>query len=850
MIGPLLRLTFLRHLRRHPLQLATTLAGVALGVAVTVGVSLANVSAEKAFRLSVTGFAGSATHEIVGGPSGLDEAFYTGLRRSDQPWARRAAPVVEGWGRAPDGRGGGRRLHLFGVDPFADLALRDFSRSRGAARATAGTLLLAEAGAVALPEDLARELGLAAGDELPFEAAGRKARLRLRQLIPAESGGASLGLVLADIATAQEVLGRVGRLDRIDLRLEGDEATRIAAGLPPGASLRAKEGRAGTLDQMTAAFRLNLTALALLALLVGLFLIYNTMSFAVVERRPLFGRLRLLGVERRQIFLAVLLESLVIGALGTTLGLLLGVALAQGLLELVTRTINDLYFALEVHGVALDPWVLLRGALLGLGGSLLAALPAAREAMEAPPRAVLLRSDFERRAQVAQRRALVLSLLPAATAAACLAWPGDSVALAFAGLFGAVLAYSLWVPAATRLLALLAAPLLGLVAGNQGRMAARGVAASLSRTGVAAAALVVAIATTVGVDVMVRSFRSTLLNWLEVTVQADLYLAGGGGGNSRGLAQRPLPAGLPERLATLPGVASVSTTRRVEVASPLGPVTLNAVAMAPEAFRVYRFAAGEAATIWPAFAAGEGVIVSEPFAFRHHLGRGDLVELAADDGPLRLPVLGIHYDYASDRGVVLLARPAYERHFRDREVQALGLFLEPGARLAAVRAAAEKLVADEPGVTLVANAELRANAVAIFDRTFAITRVLRLMAVLVAFLGIVSALLALQLERGKEVATLRAIGLLPGELFAEVLLETGLLGAIAGLLALPLGSLLAALLVHVINKRSFGWSLELALPPAALMAALALAIGAALVSGLYPGWRMARESPARALREE
>jgi putative ABC transport system permease protein len=412
-----------------------------------------------------------------------------------------------------------------------------------------------------------------------------------------------------------------------------------------------------------------------------------------------------------------------------------------------------------------------------------------------------------------------------------------------------VLAYAAAVPAATRGLALVAAKPLGWLAGLLGRMAARGVAASLSRTGVAAAALVVAVSTTVGVDLMVRSFRATLQNWLEVTLQADLYLAGSSG-NARGLTNRPLPDGLAEKIAVLPGVSSVSTYRRVEVGSPRGPVQLHAVSLAPEAFRIFRFKDGDAGEIWPSFAAGQGVIVSEPFAFRLGLRRGDRVELAADDGPLALPILGIHYDYASDRGVVLLARSAYEKHFRDRAVMSLGVFLEKAADRAASRAAVERLLPAQDGFLLHSNADLRRISLAIFDRTFAITRVLRLLAMLVAFLGIVSALLALQLERAKEVATLRALGLTPRQLFGEVMLETGLLGAIAGLLALPLGALLAALLVQVINKRSFGWTLDLSFPPESLLAALALAVSAALLSGLYPAWKMSRTPPARALREE
>ena len=253
--------------------------------------------------------------------------------------------------------------------------------------------------------------------------------------------------------------------------------------------------------------------------------------------------------------------------------------------------------------------------------------------------------------------------------------------------------------------------------------------------------------------------------------------------------------------------------------------------------------------IFRRFRAGQGVLISEPYAYRYGLAAGDSLHLLTDAGPASFDILAVFYDYASDRGLVMIDRQLYDRHWRDDTVQSLGIFLEPGAELETTLDALEtRLPSGE--MTILPNRELRRASLEIFDRTFRITGVLRLLAVGVAFLGMLSALMALQLERTRELGVLRANGLTPAQVWALVTSQTGFLGLVAGVLALPLGWMLAALLVHVINKRSFGWSLLMETPGPILAQTLALAVVAALLAGLYPAARMAESSPAQALRSE
>jgi len=288
----------------------------------------------------------------------------------------------------------------------------------------------------------------------------------------------------------------------------------------------------------------------------------------------------------------------------------------------------------------------------------------------------------------------------------------------------------------------------------------------------------------------------------------------------------------------------------VEVASPLGQVRL-AVSDAAHARgeALYKVSEGDPAATWSRVREG-AVLVSEPFAFRHRLPpTGGAVILETDRGPARFEVAGIYYDYATEQGTVLMAREVYERHWDDRARSSVAAYAAPGHDPARVADAIRTALGGR-ALRVTENRALRREALRVFDRTFAVTDALRLLAVVVAVIGVWSALLALQLERTRELGTLVALGLLPRQLWGLTLLETGLVGLAAGLLSLPLGLALAAILVEVINVRSFGWTMALELPPAVLLQALALSVLAALLAAVYPVVRLQRMSVAAALRQE
>ena len=844
----ILRLAGLRHLSRHPLQLTFGIVGVALGVAAVFSIDLANESARRAFRISAQTVAGKATHRIVGGPSGLEESLYATLRL--RGGMRTIAPVVEGYARVPGHPG--LTLHILGVDPFAEAPFRNYTR--GTAAGADIPRLLTRPGAVLLLEETAKRMGISPGDPLPLRVGLEPAHATLSGFLRPGDDVTRQALettAVADIATAQELLGKVGRLSRIDLLVPGGAGEEVALSrvrgiLPPEAEILPAGARGNALEQMTRAFSLNLSALSLLALVVGTFLVYNTMIFSVLQRRQLVGTLRALGVTRGEVFALILSEAAVLGAAGTVLGLPLGYLLGKFLLGMVTRSIGDLYFALSVREVSVTAATLLKAVGLGTFGAVAASLGPAYEATSTPPRDVMRRSAIE----TGVRR-----ILPAISAtgaglillgAGVQFYPSRSIPLSFGGLFSIVAGYALLAPGATTLLVRGIQPVLAAAFGTQGKMAARSIPASISRTGVAAAALVVAVSTTVGIGIMVDSFRRTVSDWLEQSLRSDIYVSSAE--DRRGPERTPLPPDLIEGVSSAPGVHQVALVSRMTLESASGFTELFVMRIPRETFGAFRFREGDARTAWEAMRGG-AVMVSDPYAYRHGLRKGDTVRLRTDRGEREFPIAGVYYDYSSDQGLVGILGETYERFWDDRGVDSIGVRLLPGTPADATIGRIREIAGDRP-VLIRSNRSLREASLRVFDRTFAVTNVLRTLAMLIAFVGVLNALLAIQMERTREHAVLRAIGLTPRQAWGLVAGESAVIGLVAGVLAVPLGAAQALVLIRFINRRSFGWTMQTFVDPWILLQAVALALAASLLAGIYPATRLARSSPARALQEE
>ena len=846
-MSTILRRSSRRYWVRHPLQALLAVAGIAVGVAVTLAIDLANGSAEKAFRLSTAAVTGKATHQVVSGPGGLPEEIFPRivLEGTTAP----AAPVVEETVMLSSGVS--RSLRLLGLDPTAEAPFRtSFDGIGGGIDLGA---LATEPGAVLATRETARDLGLAVGDQLGLRIGGVERSVTLVGELPVPDRRRRLALqdvLVADLSTAQEVLGWKGRLSRIDLLLPRGAAGEAAEGrirrlLPESAEILTAAGRAETITGMTAAFQLNLRALSLLALVCGAFLVFNTCRFSVVQRRPLLGRLRALGVTGREVFGLVLREAAAFGLVGSLLGSALGVGLATILVRLVTRTINDLYFSVAVRHLDLRPGALLAAVAMGVAASLLASFFPAREAARASPRVTLSRSRLESSSRFRAPR-LALGGVGCFAVGALALVPERALALNFFGVLAVLLGFAALTPWTTLVfMALLQRPARRIF-GTLGSMAVRGVTASLSRTGVAIAALALAVAVTVGIGSMIDSFRRSVTDWLSYTLSADLYLSPARLSTDRHAA--PFGPSLLEDLGRLDGVSGWNTIRRAEIETDGASLRIAAMDLHPRAEAAYSLITTVGGEAWRQWRAEDAVFVSEPFAYRRGVAAGDVLRLPARTGDRQLVVAGVFRDYGSDQGMVMIRRSLYDGLWNDPGYDALSVYLEPGKDLREALRQAREMAAAYPGLVVRSNRQLRAYSLEIFDRTFLITGVLRLLAGGVAFLGVLGALAALQLERRRELGVLRATGLTPRQVWRLVVAQTGLMGLVAGLLSLPLGLTLAWIMVEIINRRSFGWTLDWTISPAILLEALALALAAAVLAGLFPARRMAATSPTRALR--
>jgi len=844
----------LADLRRRPATALATVLAMAAGVGVFVAIQLAGAAARSSFVSAVEAIAGRGTHEITR-PGGLPEERFAAIATADG--VESAQPIVEGWVRvlAVDGRPApveGRDLpplRLLGIDPFFVVPFLGPRSADPIVREDEFVSFLVDPGAALLPRTWASENGVVAGDRLRVGAAGRRSELRVLAVYELEVlGEAARDTALVDLASAQEVLGRLGTLDRVDLIVEDGAEAKVRSSLAPGERLERPERRGERVGKMTEAFRLNLLALGGLALLVGALLVYSAAQFNVVRRTGLFGQLRILGASRGAILFVALGEVMLLGLAGGIVGVAIGTALAQGLVRPVAETITNLYAFLRVETAPLRPLV----AAAAIGGSIVvaaaAALFPALDAARTPPRLVGIRSRGETRARAAIPRLCTIGGIAVVAGIVLMRVPTGRYVPGFLASFAFLVAgASLLPPIMAPTL-----PLLRAAGERTGRfalaLAAGAISRSLSRTGGAAAALGVALSMTIGVLVMVGSFEREVTRWIAGILTADLYVSDAN--DEIAHASSRLPEEAVARIRRAPGVRSVDTRRSLDLALGERTILFNGFDWADPArqIRTREFLEG-GDDVLDRLRAGE-VLVSQPLSERFGLHRGDLFEVEGPVGPRSFRIAGVVRDYSNDRGYALALADIFVRAFGDPGIRNLGLFLEDGIDPEDAARTLRRELAGEFLLQIRSNRELRSEVIRVFERTFAVTTILQVIATGMALAGIAVTLVGLYLERAREIATLRALGtpaIRIGHLFA---VESLLLALFPTLVALPLGAVLAWILIHVVNLRSFGWSFGYHWPWGAVLGTCALAAAAGLSATAVPLLLTRRQSLAAALREE
>jgi putative ABC transport system permease protein len=853
----LFRQFILRQLARERLRSVVTVFGIALGIAVIVAIRMTNASSVRGFAAAIETVSGKTSLEVVGvgAGTGFDET-----KLADLGWLRRygeMSPVVEGDALVRTAGGADESVRVLGIDILRDRSLRDYSLLRFSAdgrqpSASEFLTLLVDADAIVLTEKLAARHGLEVGSTFELTAGDRAGRFVVRGLL-ADEGPARVvdgNFALMDIAAAQLAFDRVGRVDRLDVRLgeavsiEAAEAE-IASALPEGLGVQRPGRRGRQVEKMLEAFQFNLAALSYIALLVGLFLIYNTVSTSVITRREEIGTLRALGVTRRRVLGLFLAEALALAAVGCGLGVLLGRALAFGAVKITSTTVNALYIATAAEPPPLGWEHVLLAFGLGLPLAALAAAAPALEASRVSPTAAMRGADRLESRYRLDRRFLVVPVLLFGLAWALAQVPPVNglpvwgYASAAAIVFGA----AFLVPAVLYLAARLGRGAASGVLRIEGKLAVANLSAAISRISISVAALAVSLAMMVAIAVMIGSFRETVVYWVGQTLRADLYLRPATRANVT--VDATISPEVERAVGAHPAVAAFERFRNFDV--PYGEGREGRESLVTVGAGDFRVLAEHGNFVFKEPSGGrellrgaidrDAVIVTESFAIKRGGAVGDTIELPTPRGRAAFRIVGVYYDYSTDRGMAVMDWATFEKYYGEQRPTSMSIFLKEGADAEAARREILAELGEQYRVFVYTNAALRGEVLRIFDSTFSITYALEAIAIFVAILGVASTLLTLILERRRELALLRLVGADKRQVRKMIVIEAALIGGVSQSVGLGVGVLLSLVLIYVINVQSFGWTIQFHVPWAFLGQSSLLIVLATALSGLYPAQR-------------
>ncbi|MDP2054118.1 MAG: FtsX-like permease family protein [Acidobacteriota bacterium] len=848
----------LRPLVGDKVRTATTILGVALGIAVVVAIQLTNDSSVRGFETALETVAGKTAVEIVG-TGGVNEDVLPSLG-----WLREygiVSPVVEGNAALSGGDASLRRrdleaVRVLGIDilrdmPFREYQLVDIGSSGEEQEVTSQKFLeiLTDERSVVISEKLAQRRGYTIGSEMPMMFGDRVGTYVVRGLLKDEGPARVLdgNFILMDIAAAQVAFDRLGRLDRLDVLLPAGadlpaSLAAISARMPDGLTAQRPSRRGEQVETMLAAFHANLTALSWIALVVGLFLVYNTVTISVVARRQEIGTLRALGLTRRKVLLLFLGEAAVLALAGIVIGLGLARLLADVAVGMTAATVSTIYIATASAPPDMNWGHVWLAALVGLPLSLMAAAVPALEASRVQPTAAMRGHDtLDMRLRL--RPVMVIAPLAVLALAFGLAQLGPVNGRPIYGYlssFAIVIGAGLLVPVIMYGLARAGRGLLRRRFGVEGLLAHANLTAAIPRLSISVAALAVSLSMMVAIAIMIGSFRDTVVYWVGQTLQADLFV--GPGIRPTVGQEQTLSPDVIDAVQRHPSVAAIDSFRNLDLVyqdrlTVLGAGTFSVVL--EHGALLFKSPANAREAVRQAIGQ-DAVIVSEAFANKFDKQDGDTLSLPTPQGLRDFSVAAVYYDYSNDRGVVLMDVGTFRRYFGDLAPSGLAAFLKAGADPDVVRQ--EILASMDEGhrAFVFTNRTLRNEVLRIFDSTFAITYALELIAIIVAMLGVAGTLLTLVLERRRELSLLRLTGADRKQVRKMVIIEAALIGAVSQGIGLTMGLALSLVLIYVINVQSFGWTIQFHLPTAFLIQSSIAVIVATAIAGIYPARRAAR----------
>ena len=841
----LLRTVSWRHVRRHRVRTLLTLCGIAMGVAVIIAVALVNRSLTSSFQSTIDQIAGKAVLQASNGESGIAEPLFPLIR--DTPGVRDAAAAVEAF--LPVSGAAGERLYVYGVDLLTDFAIRDHHFA-GAEFAMEQALdFIARPDSIALTESLSRRLNLPLGATIILLTSRGKQPYTVRALLKEEGAAKVFGgsFALMDLPVAQRAIGKEGKLDIVDLTIEDGaeiETVRrlVKERLNGAAEVERPRKRSEQIELLLTSFRVGLFFVSLIALFVGLFLIYNTLSVSVIQRRREIGTLRCLGMRRGELLRLIILEALLLALSGALAGCALGWALAQAALVAVGETVANLFSLVDLAAESFGLMELVLALGSGVAVALLAALIPAWEAIRISPLESARQAAWRPASRAGNPWAnrlgvccfcvapILLALSPSLPVAV------ERFSLGVAGMLLFLLGLAFFCPAmvnlAFRSFWRSALRLPGLSRAET-RLATDSLRRNPARSGITIATMVISLAAIFTIAAFVNSVRGSLLAWVDRMVTADLIVSSGA--RTAGPRNVPLKEDLLRGLKTIPGVKIVDLYRLIRSNYQEQPIVIESFS-ALESARVRNLpmADGDGARALREMGEGRGVIISESFQARFGKARNDMLELATPTGRIAFKILGVYVDYSSDSGSVLLDRALYKKYWRDELVDAFDLWLEPGADQGSVIQKIKDDYGEKYQLFISTHRELRDAVVRIMEQSFVVNYAVEIVAVVVAIFSVINTLLASVLDRTREIGVLRAIGATQAQVRKLIVLEAGWMGLLGGILGLFAGTIMSYHHVVYNTKMLTGWTFQYHYPYGVAILSLIASVLLCLLAGFGP----------------
>jgi putative ABC transport system permease protein len=835
------------YVRKHRLRSLLTLAGIIIGVAVFVGMHTANRNVGRAFSQTVDRIAGKAQLQVSAGETGFPESTLEKVQSLREVEA--AAPVIEAV--LNTGLPGQGNVLVLGVDMMGDRSLREYDLEDEDV-IDDPLVFLAQPDSIILSRQFAERNRIRRNDKVTLNTMEGPKQFTVRGIMKAGGLASAFGgnLAVMDIYAAQLVFGRGRMFDRIDIGVvDGVDECRkkLEALLGPGFQVETPSTRSQHFESVSRALAITINITSLFALLIGVFIIYNSFSIAITERRSEIGILRALGASRRRILGLFVMESALAGLAGSAIGAWAGFLLGRGITPALSSMVQEIYGSAQAPETAsAEPWLMVGAIAIGVAASIIGGILPARAAASVDPVKALQKGQYQVIAGGENRLRRIAAAVMSAAAIACLTL-GSNTAF-YAGYLLMVCAVVLLTPSLSGRLARMLRPVLGRMRPVEGLLAADSLIQAPRRTSATVAALMLSLALAVGFSGIARATYGSVLLWMDNTLNPDLFVWPTESITARNFR---FPASVEEELRQIPGVEEVQGVRNARVLIQGLPSMAIAVPIESIARRVIVMPVeGDAKEMTRLTAAGQGVIVADNLSRMRRIHKGDELVLDTPSGRVRLPVVGVNVDYSDQQGSFLIDRALYRKLWRDDTLNGCRLYLKPGASVDQVRAEIAKRLSGHRRLFVFTNETIRKYVLDITNQWFAMTYVQLAVALLVAVLGIVNTLTVSISDRRRELGILQAVGGLRRQVRYTIWLEAGAIGFIGLLLGLAMGGLTLYYNLEMLRRDAIGMHLPFEYPYGFALLLLPVILGASFLAALWPGEAAVRASLVESLEYE